>query len=239
MELAEHLHRRGALACHGLTPLLCASATGAQRLPWKTSDAAAATQAHMCTVICASAPSGPSCTSCGIETANLLCAAHARCGAQMCIQALGVEGKGCHHGQCSSAKCCNAGEYADGLKRRLKLAVPDAIIEESFLGPADLAHIFSATLLNVHPCLYDAFGMTIIEAASQGLPLLPQEPHDRHPVCVTSPVKQGLQPAGDVSLYNHCENSLNSRCCRSAFAGQCWRKRGGDRSALSVRGRSN
>ncbi|CAK0761886.1 hypothetical protein CVIRNUC_002903 [Coccomyxa viridis] len=69
--------------------------------------------------------------------------------------------------------CASAtGEYAEGLKRRLKLAVPDAIIEERFLGPADLAHIFAATVLNIHSCLYDAFGMTIVEAASQGAPSL-------------------------------------------------------------------
>ena len=78
--------------------------------------------------------------------------------------------------------------------------MPNAIIEERFLGPADLADIFAATVLNVHPCLYDAFGMTIVEAASQGVPLLPQDPHDSLSVCgLTSSVKWGLQPAGHVS----------------------------------------
>ncbi len=48
--------------------------------------------------------------------------------------------------------------------------MPDAIIEESFLGPTELADILSATVLNIHPCLYDAYGMTIVEAASQGTP---------------------------------------------------------------------
>ena len=61
------------------------------------------------------------------------------------------------------------GEYADGLKARLRAAVPDAIIEERFLGPTELADIFSATALNIHPCLYDAYGMTVVEAASQGV----------------------------------------------------------------------
>eukprot|EP00967_Tisochrysis_lutea_P021036 scaffold23885_cov14-Tisochrysis_lutea.AAC.1 len=28
--------------------------------------------------------------------------------------------------------------------------------------------VFSRTRLNVHPCTYDAFGMTIVEAASMG-----------------------------------------------------------------------
>ena len=65
-----------------------------------------------------------------------------------------------------------AGQYAVGLKGRLRAVVPDAIIEERFIGPTELAKIFSATALNVHPCLYDAYGMTIVEAASQGAPSL-------------------------------------------------------------------
>ncbi|BDA42205.1 hypothetical protein COCOBI_03-0920 [Coccomyxa sp. Obi] len=69
---------------------------------------------------------------------------------------------------CGSA----SGPYADGLKARLRAAVPDAVIEERFLGPADLARIFAATALNVHPPLYDAYGMTVVEAASQGAPSL-------------------------------------------------------------------
>ena len=28
--------------------------------------------------------------------------------------------------------------------------------------------IYSKTRLNIHPCLYDAYGMTVVEAASQG-----------------------------------------------------------------------
>ena len=28
--------------------------------------------------------------------------------------------------------------------------------------------IYSKARLNIHPCLYDAYGMTIVEAASQG-----------------------------------------------------------------------
>lgn len=67
-----------------------------------------------------------------------------------------------------------AGEYADALKARLRAAAPGAAVEERFLGPADLARIFAATLLNLHPPLYDAYGMTVVEAASQGvLPACP------------------------------------------------------------------
>lgn len=48
MELAEALQARGVLARLGLTPLLCASATGCVLRPsWAFSHAAAAVQAYM------------------------------------------------------------------------------------------------------------------------------------------------------------------------------------------------
>ncbi len=36
------------------------------------------------------------------------------------------------------------------------------------MGPTDLAELYAATRLNFHPASYDAYGMTIVEAASQG-----------------------------------------------------------------------
>ena len=60
VELAEALQARGALARLGLTPLLCASATGARRPSWASlGDAAAALWAFLRTVVCASASSHP------------------------------------------------------------------------------------------------------------------------------------------------------------------------------------
>ena len=51
----------------------------------------------------------------------------------------------------------------------MRAAVPDSVILEDFMGPEELARIYSQTRLNVHPATYDAFGMTIVEAASQVL----------------------------------------------------------------------
>jgi hypothetical protein len=77
--------------------------------------------------------------------------------------------------------------YADKLKQRFQREVPTGIIEQRFLGPADLAGIFAATRLNVHPCRYDAYGMTIIEAASQGAPSVMQQVQFRgSEVCLSS-----------------------------------------------------
>ncbi|PNH12500.1 hypothetical protein TSOC_000582 [Tetrabaena socialis] len=61
-------------------------------------------------------------------------------------------------------------EYAQGLKARLRAAAPDSTILERFIGPRDLAALFCQTRLNFHPSTYDAYGMTIVEAASQGAP---------------------------------------------------------------------
>ncbi|KAL0044261.1 hypothetical protein WJX82_007555 [Trebouxia sp. C0006] len=60
--------------------------------------------------------------------------------------------------------------YALALVARLQAAAPNCIIHTQFLGPEELAKVYSKTRLNIHPCLYDAYGMTVVEAASQGAP---------------------------------------------------------------------
>ena len=64
--------------------------------------------------------------------------------------------------------------YAHALRADFERLVPCGEVDRKFHGPEDLAHIFAATRLNVHPCKYDAYGMTIVEAASQGAPSLVQ-----------------------------------------------------------------
>eukprot|EP00578_Thalassiosira_sp_NH16_P029027 CAMPEP_0181097632 /NCGR_PEP_ID=MMETSP1071-20121207/11674_1 /TAXON_ID=35127 /ORGANISM="Thalassiosira sp., Strain NH16" /LENGTH=478 /DNA_ID=CAMNT_0023180129 /DNA_START=259 /DNA_END=1691 /DNA_ORIENTATION=- len=44
------------------------------------------------------------------------------------------------------------------------------VIINHHLGPRELAAVFSHTVLNVHPCLYDAYGMTMVESAAFGVP---------------------------------------------------------------------
>jgi Asp-tRNA(Asn)/Glu-tRNA(Gln) amidotransferase A subunit family amidase len=41
----------------------------------------------------------------------------------------------------------------------------DAVLIESFLGPEDMKTLLSSTVLNFHPPTYDAYGMTVVEAA--------------------------------------------------------------------------
>lgn len=48
------------------------------------------------------------------------------------------------------------------------------IVLTGFLSSKALAAIFRHTALNVHPCAYDAYGMTVVEAAAFGVPTLLQ-----------------------------------------------------------------
>jgi len=56
------------------------------------------------------------------------------------------------------------------IKERLRAAVPSAVVLDDFLGPEALGSVLSATRLNFHPCLYDAYGMSVVEAAAFGAP---------------------------------------------------------------------
>jgi glycosyltransferase involved in cell wall biosynthesis len=60
--------------------------------------------------------------------------------------------------------------YAQQLHKRLLRAVPTAIIIDRFLSPFELGAVFAHTILNFHPPFYDAYGMTVIEAAAFGAP---------------------------------------------------------------------
>lgn len=61
--------------------------------------------------------------------------------------------------------------YSKQVKNELKtLCGNDCVILDSFLPPEALAAIFSCTILNFHPCSYDAYGMSVIEAAAMGVP---------------------------------------------------------------------
>ena len=58
------------------------------------------------------------------------------------------------------------------VKARLRAAFDSAVIISDFMGPPSLAAVFSATALNFHPCAYDAYGMSLVEAAAFGAPSL-------------------------------------------------------------------
>ncbi len=61
-------------------------------------------------------------------------------------------------------------DYAKNIRQRLLQAVPSAIVIDRFLSPKELGAVFAHTVLNFHPSSYDAYGMTIVEAAAFGSP---------------------------------------------------------------------
>jgi len=61
-------------------------------------------------------------------------------------------------------------DYATSIRTIISNSHPTPLLVSAFLGPSDMAAIFSRSCINVHPALYDAYGMTIVEAAAMGTP---------------------------------------------------------------------
>lgn len=61
-------------------------------------------------------------------------------------------------------------DYATSIRTIISNSHPTPLLVSAFLGPSDMAAIFSRSCVNVHPALYDAYGMTIVEAAAMGTP---------------------------------------------------------------------
>jgi len=72
-------------------------------------------------------------------------------------------------------------DYADGLRERMRRlggaggggasSGAAALVEAGFVGAAELSsRFFDRALLNFHPCLADAYGMSAVEAGSRGAP---------------------------------------------------------------------
>ena len=58
--------------------------------------------------------------------------------------------------------------YAEACRSKLRRTCPDSVIHTQFLNAEELVNLFRETKLNVHTALYEAYGMTIIEAAAGG-----------------------------------------------------------------------
>lgn len=71
---------------------------------------------------------------------------------------------------CVNENILKSSAYARELRSRFVACCPDARVVEKFLSPEELGEIFSETVLNVHPCRADAYGMTCVEAAAFGAP---------------------------------------------------------------------
>lgn len=59
---------------------------------------------------------------------------------------------------------CGAGwgtPFGQQCRDRMAAGVPQTRLVDSFLGPAELAEVYSQTILNIHPAVYDAFGWVL------------------------------------------------------------------------------
>ena len=63
-------------------------------------------------------------------------------------------------------------DYNNLVVTRILALCPAAIIIDDFLAPEALAEIFAQSLVNFHPALYEAFGLTMVEAAALGCPTI-------------------------------------------------------------------
>lgn len=59
--------------------------------------------------------------------------------------------------------------------REFEENVPEGRVDRKFMSAKELSELFACTALNFHPCEYDAYGMTVVEAASQGAPSVMHE----------------------------------------------------------------
>lgn len=107
--------------------------------------------------------------------------------------------------------CGSVGDkpYAAAVLDTLHTAVTPAVapaaplIISQFLGPADMATIFSRTRLNVHGALADAYGMTVVEAAALGAPSLVHVPSRLLPATSTTSVTVTATGAVSAAAAEH------------------------------------
>ena len=97
------------------------------------------------------------------------------------------------------AGCSEATPYAEQVKAAAA-ALPAAVLCRDFMGPKELGLVLQRAALNVHPCLADAYGMTIVEAAAWGVPSLVHIPAP--PVTQASAAAAPL-PCTPGSLFEH------------------------------------
>lgn len=62
--------------------------------------------------------------------------------------------------------------FASQLKERFTKNVPGSVVVDDFLNAQQLSQILFDAALNMHPARYEAFGMTIVEAGSCGVPTI-------------------------------------------------------------------
>lgn len=61
-------------------------------------------------------------------------------------------------------------EYARKIKAEIRETVSNCVIMDRFLTPTELSVVLKNSILNIHCAEYEAYGLTIVEAAAMGCP---------------------------------------------------------------------
>jgi len=82
-------------------------------------------------------------------------------------------------------------KYTDMVVNKLKKAVPSTVIAD-LLSLEQLTEVYRKSLLNFHPALYEAYGLTMVEAGSFGTPSIVQGTNDIGVLDFLSPEKEEI-----------------------------------------------
>lgn len=126
-------------------------------------------------------------------------------------------------------------EFAKELITQLQTHVPQALIMEQFLDPETLSTYLQQTRLNIHPAIYEAFGMTIVEAAACGAPTLLHNTNGAIGAEQLLPIAKGCSLGIDMEqdietltthvmelLENHSSSDLSRVGCQAYHAAVSW-----------------
>jgi glycosyltransferase involved in cell wall biosynthesis len=104
----------------------------------------------------------------------------------------------------------SATPFAESVVHEFQQRVPGGRVLRQFLDARHLSAVYAATRLNFHPCMYDAYGMTVIEAASQGAPSVMHAVRTPVPQCMLRVTLPG--PLRCFCL--HQASHMHPFCCR-------------------------
>jgi len=115
-----------------------------------------------------------------------------------------------------------------GLSLHQNRQIISSVVEDGFVGASELAtRFFDRTLLNIHPCLADAYGMSAVEAASRGTPsvihrrhccfesmeqMMEEEHHEEQQEQVHQVQEGNVQRERKIQSKDH-ENTKNGTSC--------------------------
>jgi glycosyltransferase involved in cell wall biosynthesis len=109
---------------------------------------------------------------------------------------------------CAPPKTSNEAYRREVIRLFESAHVPKSTVLDHFLGPTELAALQRRSLLNFHPPTYDAFGMSVVEAAAFGTPSVLHAPKESPTVAIGA--AELLKPARGEALAVDLTASIQS-----------------------------